>query len=192
MHPVYEVLVGLHILLLLAFIGVTSMLMLVTVINRLRVRDVLLSWPNGRLFGLPVWSSLFLAVVFGFLGFTALQDQIVYPMIFAGYLMGGAFWFAAAVITSSVHVTPHGLILNVNRNGRAVAWGQIVDYFEFGGEGSGGMVFFYLDGTGCRRRLELSVPEFYRTQFKRLVQSRIGARFKSREQGLARRQALED
>ncbi|HEX7071698.1 MAG TPA: hypothetical protein VF190_12870 [Rhodothermales bacterium] len=192
MLPVNELLVGLHLLLLLAFIGVTSMLMLVTVLNRVRVRDVLLSWPNGRFFGLPVWSTLFLAVVLGFLGGAVLQDQIIYPMIFVGYLMGGTFWFAASVIMSSVHVTPHGLILNVNRNGRALAWSQVVDFFEYGDEHEGGIVFFYIDRDGRRRRLELQVPSAYRKRFARLASDKLNARFESPAEQLAGPRALED
>lgn len=192
MDPVYELLLGVHILLLLAFIGVTSMLMLVTVINRLRVRDVLLSWPSGRLFGLPLWSSLFLVVVLVFFAISALQDQLLYPMIFAGYLMGGTFWFAASIMMSTVHVTPHGLILNVNRNGRAVAWGQIVDYFEFECRHRGGVVFFYTDGSGSRQRLELFVPRSFRQRFGHVVRARLSGRFKLHEHEPAGRQAHGD
>ena len=192
MDPVYDLLVGVHLLVLLAFIGVTSMLMLVTVVNRVRVRDVILSWPNGRFFGLPVWATLFLATVLGFLGVAVLQDQLFFPMIFTGYLMGGTFWFAAAVIMSSVHVTPHGLILNVNRNGRALLWTQIVDYFEFGDEREGGIVFFYLDGEGARNRLQLRVPGPYRKRFSQVVRSLLGSRFAVQKPELADPHAYED
>lgn len=192
MVPVDDLLLGVHILLLLAFIGVTSMLMLVTVINRLRVRDVLLSWPSGSLFGLPLASSLFLVVVFVFFAISALEEQLLYPMIFAGYLMGGTFWFAASILMSTVHITPHGLILNVNRNGRAISWGQIVDYFEFEGSGKSGVVFFYTDGSGSRRRFELVVPRVCEQRFRQIVRARLSGRFKLQEHEPAGRQTHEE
>ena len=185
MHSVFELLVGLHLLLLLAFIGVTSMLLVVTVVNRARLRDVMLSWPNGRFFGMPVWSSLFLAFVLGFILVTVLQNQIVFPLVFVGYMMGGTFWFAAAVIMCSVHVTPHGVVLNVNRDGRALAWTQIIDYFELGDPGQPGrFVFFYRDGSGSRQRLELEVPTPYRNRFRSLVRGHLDSRFNVIEEEL--------
>jgi len=185
MLPVFELLVGIHLLLLLAFIAVTSMLLLVTVVNRVRVRSVMLSWPNGRFLGLPVWSTLFLGTVVAFLGVTMLQGQIVYPLIFVGYLLGGMFWFAASMIMSSIHVTPHGLILNVNRYGRALTWNQILDYFEFGCKGKGGIVFFYRDGSGSRCRLEVHVPRAYQDEFARIVRCHLENRFEMKEEALA-------
>lgn len=192
MPPVFELLVGVHLLLLLAFIAVTSMLLLVTVVNRVRVRSVMLSWPNGRFFGLPIWSTLFLAVVLGFVGVSTLQGHSVYPLIFVGYLLGGMFWFAAAMIMSSIHVTPHGIILNVNRNGRALAWSQIVDYFEFGDEQEGGIVFFFADGSGSRHRLEVHVPGVYQKRFAQIVRVRLESRFRMEEEALVDPQRMSD
>jgi len=187
-----ELFVSVHFLLLWAFIGTTSMLALLTVVNRLRIRDVLVWWPRGRLKGLPLWPTLFLLAILGLWVQGMLRDQLPYTTFLAGYAFGGLFWFIADAVKSTLLVTPHGLVLNVNRSEECVAWGQIVDYFEFEHGRNLGLVFFYLDGCGSRRRLELRIPEARRDHFDAIARERLAGRFRYESQELAGRQAMEE
>ncbi len=177
MFAASDVFLSLHLALLIGFVSVTSLLMLVTVTNRLRLRRVLVSWRAGRLFGLPVWPVLFLSVVLLFIGYALAMGHALDLSIFAGYLLGGLFWFASALLSATVVVSDYGVLQNVNHAARAIAWGQVVDYFEYARGKQKGYVFFYVDGSGGRRRLELPVPALHRQRFDAIVAAKLDARF---------------
>ncbi len=167
----------LHQILVGGFVAVTVLLLVVTLTNRLRTKDVILSWHPGPLLGVPRWPALFLGLLLAFLVFALLTQPHVPILIFGGYLLGGVFWFAAAFLASAFHVTQHGLVHQINRSGSAVAWGQVVDYFVAAREKEQRYVFFYLDETGSRRRLELHVPAACQEAFHRIVCAHLDARF---------------
>ena len=83
-----------------------------------------------------------------------------------------AAWFARTVV-----ITEHGLIRNVNYTDRSIAWGQIVDYFEYTGRCGQGYVFFYTDAGGMRQRLQISVPKEYDQRFKTVIAAKLDLRF---------------
>ncbi len=172
-----DVLTTLHQILQFGFIGVTFLLMLVTLVNRLRVRDVVLTWHTGSFYGLPVWPLLFLTAVFGFLVAALLTNQSIAPGLFIGYLLGGICWFMAGWLSAAVLVTERGVLRDPNRVEEAIAWEQIVDYFETGEGRNHQFVFFYLDQTDQRCRLELSVPPGRRQQFQHLVTRKLDTRY---------------
>jgi hypothetical protein len=181
----------LHLILLLGFIGVTSLLLIVTVTNRFRLRRVLLTWRSRRYLGVPVGPTIFLGVVLGLLGASLLTDHALNAGLFLGYVVGGGFWFVAAWLSSTVIVSDYGLVLNSNCTDRAVAWGQIVDYFEFERASRRGYVFFFADGSGDRRRLELPVPIHLQKRFQKVVRSKVDARLEFSLQQVYGKQALE-
>ncbi|GIV60115.1 hypothetical protein GQ464_009270 [Rhodocaloribacter litoris] len=181
----------LHILLLCGFIGVTSMLMLINVMSRLRVRHVLLAWRTGRFWGLPLWPLGFMAFVGGSMVYTDLTGHVIAPGIFAGYLVGGIFWFTGVFFASTFLVTEAGLIGGVGRARRAVAWVQIADYFEAEDRGKRCFVFLYVDERGRRGRLEVPVPDAHQEAFRRIVRAKIDARIEYRVQQAYGKKALE-
>ncbi len=184
-----DVLPPLNLVLQTGFLAVTLLLLLVTAINRMRVRRVLLSWRRGRLLGLPPWPTTFLAAVLLFLGGSLATGQ---PLpFFAGYLVGGVFWLAAGLLSASVLVTEYGLVQNANRAEQAVAWGQVVDYFEAAAGRRHRFVFFYLDPTDTRRRLELTVPKAHRADFCRIIRDKVDVRFDLSAQQVYGNKALE-
>lgn len=187
-----DLLVSVHIGLLLGFIGTTSLLMLLTVVNRLRVREVLMSWPKRGLHGWSLGPALFLTAIVALWVVGLLRDQLPYPVFFTGYVAGGVFWLVADLLKSTLLVTRHGLVLNVNRSEDMVAWGQIVDYFEFKNGRASGLVFFYTDGGAGRRRLELMIPAGHRAEFDEIAGDRLAGRFRLASQEMAGRQALEE
>lgn len=191
MSAAAEALTTLHLILQTGFLAVTFLLLLVTVVNRMRVRCVRLSWQRGPFRGLPLWSSLFLAAVLLFFGSAYATGRELPMVIFIGYLMGGVCWFSASLLSASTFVTEYGLLEHVNRADRAVAWSQVVDYFEMAQGNQQRFVFFYLDHTDTRRRLDVSVPRSRYAPFARLVREKIDARFNRSAQQVYGKKALE-
>ncbi|MFQ5568206.1 MAG: hypothetical protein ACE5G0_00940 [Rhodothermales bacterium] len=186
-----DVLTTLHFILQIGFIAVTLMLLLVTAINRLRVRRVRLTWRTGKLFGVPVWPTLFLGAVLLFFGGALVMGQPLPLFLIVGYLLGGIFWFMAGLLSNAVLVTEYGLIRHPNRAEEAVAWGQVVDYFEVTKGRKHRYVFFYLDYADTRRRLELTVPRLQHEAFCRIVREKLDARFELSAQKVYGKKALE-
>lgn len=167
----------LHTALLTAFVVVTALLMLVTVANRLRLRNVRLSWRGEGSFAFPIAPTLFITAVLACLAYAALSEAALSPLLFAGYLLGGVFWFVSGLFTAAFTVTDCGLVRNGRRVSHAIGWGQIVDYFEQPHEGRHRFVFFYLDRAGHRRRFEVDVPTGRYEAFQGLVAERLETRF---------------
>lgn len=185
------VLKTLHLILQVGFISVTLLLLIVTVMNRMRVRHVRLTWRTGKLLGLPLWPTIFLTAVLLFcVGALAVGQALPLRMV-AGYIAGGLFWFVASLLSASVLVTEHGLIHHMNRSGHAVTWAQVVDYFETASGQKQSYVFFYLDPSDTRRRLEVCVPRSHRAPFRRVIAEKLDARFDLSAQQVYGKKALE-
>jgi hypothetical protein len=168
----------LHGIVVLLFVAVTLLLVLVTAANRFRFREVYLLWGTGRLAGIPVLPALFLCLVVPLLAFEVLNGSsrvVVHPLLLVGYVVGGVFWYMAAMISQTLMVTPAGIVRNLNRSGQAVVWSQVEDYFI--DEAESRYVFIYHDATGDRRRLEFSVPRPLRGRFRQIVAEKVDARF---------------
>jgi len=184
-------LTSLHLIFQAGFLGVTSLLLLVTVMNRMRVRHVLLSWRTGKLLGLPLWPTLFLGAVLLFFIGTLVIGQAFPVKFVTGYFVGGVFWFVASLLSTSVLITMHGVISHPSRAGYAVAWGQVVDYFETHDTQKHRYVFFYLDPTETRCRLELEIPHLQQAAFSEIVAEKLDARFELAAQQVYGKKALE-
>ena len=180
-----------HLILEIGFLFVTFLLLAVTVVNRMRVRQVLLTWRHGAPFGVPLWPTVFLVTVFGFFGSALLMGWPLSVWVLAGYLVGGACWLAAGVLSASVLVTEHGIVQSANRADQAVAWRQMVDYFEQPAGHYAVYVFFYLDASDRRCRLELVVPASQQAAFRRLVREKLDARFDLSAQQVYGKSAME-
>lgn len=186
-----DVLNTLHVILQVGFISVTLLLLVVTVMNRMRVRHVLMAWRTGRLLRLPTWPTMFLAAVLLFFGGAFFMGQPLQLHLVAGYFVGGLLWFVATLIATSVLVTEHGLIHHPNRSGQALAWVQVVDYFETKTARKQCYVLFYLDAGDRRQRLELTVPRVHRAAFRRVIAEKLDARFDFSAQQVYGKKALE-
>lgn len=168
----------LHRAVVLLFVGVTLLLMLVSVANRLRFKTVYFAWGTGRLGGVPFLPTLFLCLVVPLLAFEVLHlsgRTIVHPLLLTGYLAGGVFWYVSALMSQTLIVAPFGILRNLNRSSQAVTWTQIEDYF-FDDAGAK-FVFLYTDVAGTRRRLEFRVPRAVRERFIQLVKEKLDQRF---------------
>ena len=171
-----DVLATLHLIVQVGFVSVTCLLLIVTVMNRMRVRHVRLSWRTGRLLGFPLWPTVFLgAMLLFFVGALVIAQAFPLKMV-AGYVVGGLLWFASSLLSASVLVTEHGLIYHPNRAGHAVAWEQVTDYFKTTAGRTCYYVLFYLDATDTRRRLEVNPPQAQHAAFAQIMAEKL-ARF---------------
>jgi len=178
MSSVPDVFSVVHLTVLAAFVGGTSVSMLMAVVGRLRIRRPLLVWREGPLAPVPLGPSLFLMLVAmgGLHAWWAGRPVAVSVML--GYPAGGLFWFIATWLVRSVVVTEYGLIPNVDRLHQAVAWSQIVDYVSTTRSGQPHLVFLYRDDEGRQRRLDLTVPEAKVEAFRDLVRRKLDSRFR--------------
>ena len=172
-----DILTTLHSVLLVGFLSVTLLLFLVTLINRMRVQHPILVWRPTGLSGLPLWPSVFVGTVLLLLVLACMVGQPVRPEVFAGYLLGGLFWFVASWLSCSVVVTEYGVVRNINRTADTMAWGQSVDYFFREESEQACYVFFFMDSKGRRQRFELWVPVTYQKRFQHVVKAKLDARF---------------
>ena len=176
MPSAIEVLWALHVVGLTGFVGATSVCMLVAILARLRVRRPRLVWRTGPLTGVPIGPSLFLGGVAGALAVAGLTGSAVAPSVGVGYPAGGLFWFVATWLARSVVITDYGLVHDLPRLHRAVAWRQIVDYVDTTREGRPHFIFFYRDADDQHRRLDLPVPDRCVDPFRRLVSAKLDDR----------------
>lgn len=165
-----------HTVLVLAFVGVTTLLLAMTVAHRLRIRGVRMVWRAGKLGGLPVWPTVFMGIVTVFLVFAQNTAPVLGPSLFLGYILGGALWFMSVVLSSSVIITEYGIIPEAGRSGEATGWGQVSDWFEVDEGRRIHFVFMYDDFLGDRCRLQVPVPLLYADRFRRIVRSKLEAR----------------
>ncbi len=172
-----DALLSLHLLLVLGLLGIASVLLLVTVTNRLRIRHTVLSWRRGPMWGLPIGPSIFVALIVGAAALAFALGRPLGVALLGGYLAAGLFWMISSYLSRSIIVTEYGLITNVNCSDLSVAWGQVVDYFTFDTGKRQGHVFIYVDPGGKRKRLEVAVPAALQEDFVLLVARKIDNRF---------------
>lgn len=170
-----------HLVILALFSLGTTMLMMVTASNALRLRNVEISWKSGKLLGYPLFSTVFLMATIGLTCFIYVQQMSQLTVTIMCYNWIGATWFISSYLMSKRYVTDHGLVKNINDPSQTVAWNRIMDYVERNQGKEKKYVFFYPecrpDGKSQNIRLELDVPADKILPFGHLVQKKLGYRF---------------
>lgn len=180
-----------HLVLVIAFVSVTASLLSLTVVQRIRIRRVRMTWRSGRVNKIPIWPILFIGVVTVFLVYAQNIVPSIHISVYVGYLVGGVLWFLAMIMSSTSVITDYGIIPEIGRSGEAVAWGQIADYFEVEDGRCTYFVFIYQDFVGVRRRLELAVPAIEVERFLRIVRSKLDIRIEDPVRQITGSEALE-
>ena len=88
-------------------------------------------------------------------------------------------------------MTDYGIIPELGKSGDAIAWGQIVDYFEAEELKQIHFVFIYLDFLGERRRLEVTVPSVEVDRFRSFLRVNLDTRMDISEKHTVGHKALE-
>jgi hypothetical protein len=177
MPSAVDVALGLHLAVLSVFVGGSSVLMLGAILRRLRVRRPLLVWRTGPLPHVPLGPSLFLGIVCSGLLCANTLGWPVPASAAIGYPAGGLFWFVAVWVARSILVTEYGIVPDLPRPQRAVAWSQIVDYVVTARDGRPHLVVFFRDReSGARRRLDLAVPDRRAEDLRAVLEAKLDGR----------------
>jgi hypothetical protein len=168
------------VLLLALFTLGATMLAIYSVANAIRLRNVRLSWKCGKLWGYPLFSTLFL-LFSTVVGYYVLHNAMSsFYVIMGSYFWMGISWFAASYFSTKVYITDHGIVKNVNDPSQTIAWHQICDYVEKPSEKGTEYIFIYIEkrieSYNDKRliRLELMVPDNKSLKFDKLVSLKIG------------------
>ncbi len=171
---------SLFVLLLALFTLGATILASYTFANVIRLRNVRTSWKSGRLYGYPLFSTLFLcssAVIAAMVFYMQLEH---YFAIMGCYTWMGVTWFLSSYFTSKSYITDHGIVKNINDPSQTIAWHQITDYVEKPASRGSEFVFIYqsfpVDEILDSRliRLELFVPDRKIEKFNKIVSLKIG------------------
>lgn len=151
-------------------------------INVIRLRNVRLSWRAGKLWGFPLFSTLFLFTAL-IAGSIALHHGAVEEIVAAGlYSWLGLGWFTASYYATKRFITDYGIVKNVNEPSQTVAWHQIRDFVEKEDKHHTHYIFIYSrDKSETPReliRLELDVPNKEREYFQKLISHKLGNRIR--------------
>ena len=180
-----------HSVLVVGFVAVTGSLLALTLLHRLRVRGVVMTWRSPRTTSRPVWPILFIGLVLILYVFAANAVPDVPAAVFAGYIAGGFLWLMSSLLSGSVMVTDFGVVREFGKPGDAVAWMQVEDYFEASGAGKTTFVFLYEARDGIHRRLEVPVPVQHVDRFRRIVRAHVDDRIEAPVTHTVGRKALE-
>ncbi len=159
----------------------TTMIMMVTASNALRLRNIEISWRSGKLFGYPLFSTLFLGVTITLSVLVYTQQLYHHTVTMVCYNWIGITWFITSYLMSKRFITDHGIVKNINDPSQTVAWNRIMDYVERNTGRELKYIFFYpehMPGERSRSiRLELDVPGGKKLSFGNILQRKLGRRF---------------
>lgn len=156
-----------------------------SVMNKFRLRKVRMSWRAGKMWGYPLFATVFLGLI-GVLGITAfvMNDITNYP-IFACYVWIGCMWFVASYLASKHYMTDYGIVKNINEPSQTIPWFQILDQVERDEKGGVEYSFSYseLDKslTDGFKQLKIYVPNSKRKAFEKIVSLKLKNRFEGQE-----------
>lgn len=171
----FTVVAFLQMALLIGFLVATALLFGLTLVNRLRLSGVLVTWRTGAVFRLPAGPLVFLVLVTALMTVAAVAQPAPPLWLFGGYLLGGGLWLAAASLASATVATRQGLVRHLNRPTEQLAWNRVVDYFARPERAGQRFVFFYLDARRQRQRFDVWVPAPYLPAFERVLRQHVDA-----------------
>lgn len=168
------------VLLLALFTLAATFLALYSIGNAIRLRNVRLSWNSGKLWGYPLFSTLFVFSSGIVIAISAVFQVEQYYTIFGCYAWMGISWWIASHLASKTYITDHGIVKNINDPSQTIAWHQICDYVEKPKSRGSDYLFMY-QGSDTRNnsdksvtRLELFVPDRKAAKFEKIVTLKVG------------------
>jgi hypothetical protein len=169
---------------LLAFFTIASfMLAFVTLSNAYRLRNTLLSWKAGKLFGFPIFASIFLVFTLGIWLLAGQVGLAGYSGVLACYAVMAFNWMLSSYFMSMRFITDHGIVKNINDPSQTIPWSNVHDLVERKTSEGVAYSFFYLPSAGPSStrhciRVELIVPKLHLEAFRRIMEHKLGRRFK--------------
>ncbi|MEX2601897.1 MAG: hypothetical protein WD355_09630 [Balneolaceae bacterium] len=151
-----------------------------SILNAARLRNVRLSWKSGKIFGYPLFATIFLVSATLFGGFVYESELNQYYLMAGCYGWVGLNWFVVSYLTSMRFLTDNGIVKNINDPSQTVAWHEIGDYVEKVSETGSDYIFFYrergIDEAAVKTalRLDLFVPPAQVEEFRKVVSYKLG------------------
>lgn len=175
---------GFLLLLLLAVFTLAATLMAsATLLNKLRLRKVRISWKAGKMRGYPIFSTLFVSFSLVLFGLSYHQGVPRLWITFLLYFWMSGGWFVTSYLASKHYITDNGIVKNINDPSQSVQWYQIRDYLEQENGRFQKFVFLYreneLHNEANFIRLELNVPKKYLHGFRKLISHKLGHQINS-------------
>lgn len=164
----------------LALFTLGSMLLATyTVANALRLRNIRIGWKSGKMYGYPLFSTLFLVFSAGMAALMFSHQMKPFYPIMGCYVWLGFCWFISSYFTSKSYITDHGIVKNINDPSQTIAWHQINDYVEKPASKGSEFVFIYQPVQQKLKqkrliRLELFVPDKKTDKFNKIIDLKIG------------------
>jgi prepilin signal peptidase PulO-like enzyme (type II secretory pathway) len=164
------------------FVFASFLLAFATLTNAWRLRNVMLTWKEGRLGGYPLFATFFLMFTAFLMLLAIWKNQTYYIPVVAAYMFFGVNWVISSYYMSKRYITDNGLVKNINDPSQTVAWKYIHDFIVHENEKGFKYVFMYAK-RGARKdsstylRLELEVPNRKSHAFKKIIDHKLGRRF---------------
>ncbi|MDR8393102.1 hypothetical protein NC796_18240 [Aliifodinibius sp. S!AR15-10] len=166
------------ILLVAIFAFSATILAAATLLNKIRLRNVRLSWKAGKLNGYPLFATLFLLFSIGLFGLAFYKGSTAHWITFMLYSWMSGGWFVNSYLASKRYITDNAIIKNINDPSQSIQWYQIRDYLEQDEGSYQKYIFLYReDETPTKTqfvRLELDVPKKYLENFRKLLAHKLG------------------
>lgn len=170
---------GFMLLLLVAtFTMASTILASTTLFNKIRLRNVRMSWKAGRLNGYPLFSTLFLLFSLVLFGLAFYKGSPYHGITFLLYFWMSGGWFVTSYLASKNYITDNGIVKNINDPSQSVHWYQIRDYLEQDCGKYHKYIFLYRENELEQKtnfiRLELNVPRKLHDDFRKLIVHKLG------------------
>lgn len=168
---------------MLCFFTLTStVIMLMTLVNVLRLKNIRLTWKGGKFWGYPLFSTLFLAFIIGVSVVAVNKTDTASIKMLVSYFVLGSTWLCTSYFMTKCYITDHGIVKNINDTSQTLAWHQVRDFVEYEKEGKTIFVFFYMinNKNADNRsivRLDITIPYNKLRAFRRIVTYKLGRRF---------------
>ncbi|WP_018128259.1 hypothetical protein [Balneola vulgaris] len=170
---------------IVSFTIASTMMAGYSVLNKFRLRKVRLSWRAGKLFGYPLFATVFLILIAALGAFNYFTGGSSRYMVFGGYIWIGLMWFIASYLASKHYITDYGIVKNINEPSQTIPWFQILDQVEREEKGGVEFTFSYSDMDKSLVRgfnqLKLFVPDSKRKDFEKIVSLKLKNRFEGSE-----------
>ncbi|MEX2604280.1 MAG: hypothetical protein WD361_08745 [Gracilimonas sp.] len=149
--------------------------------NKMRLRNVRLSWRAGKLRGYPLFATVFMGVILLLTVIVLYRQDIRYYPFFMVYMWIGSMWFISSYLASKHYITDYGIVKNINEPSQTIPWFQILDYVEHTQIDGTEYLFNYSEMekslTEGYRQLKLFVPESRYNAVKKIVSLKLGNKF---------------
>lgn len=158
------------------------MLAFVTLSNAFRLRNKLMIWDSGKLFGFPLFATIFLLFTASILIGVHLAGIKGYTAVMACYVFMSFNWLLSSHYMSKRFITDYGIVKNINDPSQTVPWSHVHDLVERDSDHGVQFAFFYLPRSGVFDirsciRVDIEVPEHHLEMFRKIMEHKLGRRF---------------